>query len=471
MDLERLKGKKLGEVFKFEHNGVRILVDALSANYYAIDEATDAVVESMQSGNFDNLNEFADDQISKAISDLEEAGLILNRDEVKEEKFECPKDANFENMVLHVSHDCNLRCRYCFAETGAYKGERKMMSRETAMDAVDWLVKNSGDKKKLNLAFFGGEPLLNVPLIKDVIAKTKEVFEQTGKTIYMNVCTNGTILNDEILDLIKKNNIGVQVSIDGTKDIHDENRVFPNGSGSYDIVARNVKILLDSLPASQVIPRATVPHGRLRLNDVVQNLFDLGFKTVFFIPALGCGNFVTDESDLDEFKREYAKLAELFIEKQKKGETFNVFPLASEVEILKNGIKRFFGCGSGIGFCSVAVNGDIYPCMRFADKPKYCLGNVSSGDVNKSVRERFLNRSVTNRSNCRKCWCRHFCGGGCVAVAVDKTDDISSFDGMTCEVAKYIVKMAMYINARLDELNIRYKGDPKLFDFMRRRFQ
>jgi uncharacterized protein len=459
----------LVESYVFKHKEVNILLDVNKSDFFEVDDLTYSLVRFKQEGKTIEhlMKSYSENQIRRGIEDLV-SNEILVKAIPKYPQPSIPTSAEVRNMVLNISQDCNLRCKYCFASTGHYNGERGYMSEDVAKKALDWFVKASGESKDLNMHLFGGEPLMNLPLVKIIIDYVHELEERHNKKIYINICTNGTILNDELIELIKKNEIGMQISIDGPREIHDKYRPTPNGKSSYDIIVKNLRKLFEEIPSNQIIPRATIPHDLIRINDVVDHLFELGFKTAFFIPAMGCGNFVINEDDFDIVKEEYNKLIDKFISKCKRNEDYNIFPFITELDVIGKGIKRLYGCGAGIGFVSVDINGDVYPCMRFTNREEYKIGNVSDG-FEKQKRDLFFKRTTTNRTNCKTCWARYFCGGACISIPTEIGEGLSGNAPAACEVAKHITKLAMYANAVLSKDNVKFDNNVK--DFMRRRFQ
>lgn len=463
---------KLVESYIFEHNGIKILLDVNTSNFFEINDVIYHLIDAIKEGNpiEDLLLNYSESDIDQAVEDLKDNNFLV-KEIPNYKKPIIPETAEVNNLVLNVCHDCNLRCKYCFASTGSYKGERSFMSEEVAKKAVDWYFGVSGNSKTLNLQFFGGEPLMNVPLIKTIINYADGLPSEYDKKIYYSMSTNGTILNDEILQLVKDHKIGLQISIDGPPEIHDKYRVTVNGGGSYDMMKKNLKILMKELPINQLIPRATVPPDAIHINKIVNHLFDLGFKIVFFVPAMGCGKYVISEGNFEDLRKEYDILAETFIEKYKNDEEYNVYPFSTEVDVISKGIKRAYGCGSGIGFMNVAVNGDIYPCMRFTNREEYRLGNVFTG-IDNEKRQMFFNRTVENRSKCKTCWARYFCGGACISIPTESGNGLLGSDPSACEVAKHVTKLAMYTNCVLSKAGKPFKqNDKEIVDFIRRRLQ
>jgi uncharacterized protein len=462
----------LAEVYLFEHKGVNILLDVKKSNFYSIEKGYVEVIEYLLDKKDNNkaVLSVSDEELEEIMKNLIDAEILIDSD-VEEEKTQLDFSKEVVNMVLNISQDCNLRCKYCFASTGHYKGKRELMSVETAHKALDWFYAQAVTSEYLNLHLFGGEPLMNIPLVEEIVKYTKELSAKYDKKIFINICTNGTIMNDELLQLIKENEIGLQISIDGPKEIHDMFRPTAENGSSYDLIKNNLPKLFDELDKNSIIPRSTVSRGVTDINGVVNHLLDdLGFTSVFFIPAMGCDNLSYAEEDLNMLFSEYDKLVDTFLNKLRNGEEYNIFPLISEIDAVGKGIRRIYGCGAGIGFASIDVKGDIYPCMRFTNNADYAIGNIYTGFNEK--RQKLLERTIYNRPKCATCWARHLCGGACIAIPVENGGDLKNNNEITCQVAQHIAKLAMYANVVIRTENLKFdKNQLKVTDFMRRRFQ
>lgn len=472
--LKQLKQNKVFvDSYHFSHNDLNILLDVNNSNFFSVDKIYCDIADYFCNKNITDdeiQGKYSDEQIREAIQNLTEFGFIC--DEIPEyDEIEIERDKEVINLVVNVSHNCNLRCKYCFASTGNYNGARDLMSQETADKTLDWFLKQAKKTKVLNINLFGGEPLTNIPLVKYIVKKCKELEIEYDKKIYITISTNGTILNDELVTLIKEYDIGLQISIDGDKELHDSNRPAANGKSSYDMLAENVKTLLREVDNASLIPRATVAKGVTDVPRIVNHMLnDMHFKCVALTPALGCHSETSyNQEDLDEYFSKYNELVETFLDKVRKGEEFNIYPFTSEVDAVSKGIRRIYGCGSGLGFASIDIKGNIYPCMRFIGNEDYIIGNVESGFNEK--RQLFFDRTVYKRTRCKECWARHLCGGACVAVQVECGESLESYNPMVCQVAQRMAELAMYASSVIAKENLEFDMRKlTVNDFIRRRF-
>lgn len=461
------------ESYHFSHKDVNILLDVNNSNFYSVEPIYCDLSEFFSGDRVTATQireKYENDQIQAAIDNLMKFGFIC-KEEPRYEEISIEDNKEVINLVMNVSHNCNLRCKYCFASTGNYNGARDLMSQEMADKTLEWFLKQAKEAKVLNLNLFGGEPLTNIPLVKYIVGRCKELEEQYSKKIYITISTNGTILNEDLVKLIKENDIGLQISIDGDKEIHDANRPAANGKSSYDMLAENVKTLQDEVDPAGLIPRATIAKGVTDITRVVHHMLDdMNFKCVALTPALGSYEETSyEESDLEEYFKKYDELAETFLEKLRNGEEFNIYPFVSEVDAVSKGIKRIYGCGSGLGFASVDIKGNIYPCMRFIGNEDYIIGHVETGFNEK--RKMFYERTVYKRSKCKDCWARHLCGGACVAVQVECGETLESYHPMVCKIAQRMAELAMYASTVIAKEGLDFDMHKlTVNDFIRRRF-
>lgn len=472
--LEKVKKDKfIAEAYHFSHNGINVLLDINNSNFYSVEDVYCDIVDYLSDNGIttDEIQEkYESSQIQEALENLTSFGLICD-EEPEYEKIAIEPDKEVINLVVNVSHNCNLRCKYCFAATGSYNGARDLMNQEMADKTLDWFFRQAKTSKVLNINLFGGEPLTNVPLVKYIVKRCKELEVEYDKKIYITISTNGTILNDELVQLIKENDIGLQISIDGDKEIHDANRPAANGQSSYDMLEKNVKTLLNEVDPAGLIPRSTVAKGVTDPQRIVNHLLnEMHFKCAALTPALGSYEETSyREEDLEEYFKGYDELAETFLEKLRKGEEFNIYPFVSEVDAVSKGIRRIYGCGSGLGFASVDIKGNIYPCMRFIGNTDYIIGHVEDGFNEK--RQMFFDRTIYNRTQCKSCWARHLCGGACVAVQVECGESLESYNPLVCQVAKRMAELAMYASSVIAEENLDFDMHKlTVNDFIRRRF-
>lgn len=468
----KIKDWQMVESYIFCHGKYNILLDINKSNFYSIDgKYLDVIKVLKKEQNEKSLVEkYTTDEVKAVIEELIEQEILV-KEFTAAEVLSVDRNKEVINLVMNISQDCNLRCIYCFASTGHYKGDRTLMSKEVADKALRWFFNQAKQSKVLNLHLFGGEPLMNIPLVEYIVETCKQLEKEYSKKIYINVCTNGTILNENLLKLIKDNEIGMQISIDGPKEVHDKYRPMASGKGSYDKLEENVSKLFDELDKNTIIPRGTISNAEVDVNDIVKHIIEkMGFNAFFFIPAMGTDGQSYDKKDLPQYFKQYDRLVETFLEKLRKGEEYNIYPFVTEVDAIGKGVRRIYGCGAGIGFASVDIKGDIYPCMRFTNNKDYLLGNIEDG-FNEN-RNKLFDRTVYKRKKCKNCWARHFCGGACIAIPVENGETMESYNENTCEVSKHMIELAMYANTVISSEGLKFsKEQLKVNDFMRRRFQ
>lgn len=467
------KDKFLIDCYTFTHNGKNILLDINNSDFYSVEKEYCDIVNFLKSENDtydESIQNYSKQKIDQIIQDLTDFGFILN-ESPEYEKIAIDEYKEVINLVINVSHNCNLRCKYCFASTGSYNGKRDLMNLETADKTLEWFLKQAKESKVLNLNLFGGEPLVNIPLVEYIVKRCEDLEKEYDKKIYITISTNGTIMNENLLKLIKDYDIGLQISIDGDKDIHDANRPTADNSSSYDLLVGNVKTLLSEVDNAGLIPRATIAKGVTDIIHIVDHMLnDLKFKCVAFTPALGSNKATSySQEDLDEYFKKYDELVEIFLSKLRKGEEFNIYPFTTEVDAVSKGIRRIYGCGAGLGFSSVDIKGNIYPCMRFIGNEEYIIGNVKDGFNDN--RQKFFDRTIYNREKCSTCWARHLCGGACVAVQVECGETLESYNPLVCQVAKRMAELAMYASSVIAEEGLDFDMHKlTVNDFVRRRF-
>lgn len=392
---------------------------------------------------------FTRDELKELLQSMHEFGIIENENEVEDDKDEF---YNISTIILLVAQDCNLRCSYCYADEGKYH-DCGRMSVETAKRAVDFLIEKSKEEK-IGICFFGGEPLLNFKLIKEVVSYCREREKEVNKTFGFSMTTNGTLLNDEIKEYIKENKIGVQISIDGDKETHDTNRYFAGKVGSFDTVFEKTKSLRDE---NLLAARGTVTSKQFDLLHTYDFLKSMGFSRVVLSPAF---NLLKDE-DYDKLADEYIKLYRDFekrLKDKKYDEVKNNHLVMEALFHIHNSQKRKTACGAGKNMYAIDINGDIYPCQRFVGVKQAFLGNVFEDDYNQ---EEFANKTkVNNFSKCDKCWIRNICVGGCVHTNLSLTEDMNEPYEKFCEFKRKIVTEAVNIYLRLsdEEIDVLFKG-------------
>lgn len=429
------------------------LYDVASGSLHKCDALTCQVINKMQGKPYDfgGVEESVIEEIESEIKELKEQGILM-QDDVKVAP---PKSEHVKALCLHICHDCNLRCKYCFAGTGDYKGHREMMSEEVALKAIDFLIENSGNRKILETDFFGGEPLLNFEVVKKTVEYANEKAKALGKKFLFTMTTNGVLLRGEIADWLNENMENVVLSLDGRKEVHDEVRKTVNGKGSFEVIIENFKNFVANRGNKSYYIRGTFTNKNLDFAKDVLFMADSGFKEISLEPVVlekGHELEITDEM-LPQIKEEYKRLAREYIERRKKGNGFHFFHFTIDLEGGPCLSKRVNACGAGNEYFSITPVGDIYPCHQFADKPEFYMGNVFEGKINEEIRAKFKNSSLFTREGCEDCFARYHCSGGCAANNYAFNGDINKPFKQTCEMLKARTECAMHILSKLKEDN------------------
>ncbi len=397
-------------------------------------------------------NEYSANDITEAwdeLSALYNEGTLFSEDEYANIAINIKKRSPVKAMCLHISHDCNLRCKYCFADEGAYHTKRELMSAEVGCAAIDFLIANSGKRRNLEVDFFGGEPLMNFDAVVAVVEYAREQEKIHDKNFRFTLTTNGILLNDENIEYMNKNMSNVVLSLDGCKETNDRMRVRVDGSGSYDSIVPKLQKVAESRNQDNYYVRGTFTRYNLNFADDVLHLADLGFKQTSVEPVVCDGNpdYALREEDLPQLFAEYEKLAEAYIKRRKDGRWFNFFHFMIDLDQGPCVIKRLSGCGAGCEYLSVAPNGDIYPCHQFVGHDEYKMGNLKDGEINQTIRQTFEECNVYTKPDCRDCFAKFYCSGGCMANACLINGDINKPHKISCELERKRVECSLYIKA------------------------
>lgn len=354
-----------------------------------------------------------------------------------------------KSLCLHVAHDCNLRCKYCFAGTGDFGHDRSLMSKEVGEKAVDFIIAGSGQRKHCEIDFFGGEPLMNMPVVKHVVEYVRKREKETGKEFKLTLTTNGVLLNDKNIQYLNDNHISVVLSLDGRKEVHDRMRPNVAGKGSYDNVLANFKKLVDARGGENYFLRGTFTAYNLDFTADVLDMADHGFKLLSVEPVVAKeSDYEINEAHLPKLFEEYDKLAEAYIERKLSGNGFEFFHFNMDINNGPCVAKRLSGCGAGHEYFAVAPNGDLYPCHQFVGRDKYLLGNLFDGVTNQEMPQHFRQAHVLNKPECSKCWARFYCSGGCHANADLFHDDIKIPYEIGCKLQQKRMECAIMIQAK-----------------------
>lgn len=356
-------------------------------------------------------------------------------------------------LCLHIAHDCNLACKYCFAEEGEYHGRRALMSFEVGKKALDFLIANSGNRVNLEVDFFGGEPLMNWDVVKQMVEYGRSREKECNKKFRFTITTNGVLLNDEIMDFCNREMSNVVLSLDGRKEVNDRMRPFRNGSGSYDLIVPKFQKFAESRGTKDYFVRGTFTRNNLDFSKDVLHFADLGFKKLSIEPVVADPKepYSIREEDLPKIMEEYDRLAKEFIKREKEGRGFQFFHFMIDLNQGPCVAKRLSGCGSGTEYLAVTPWGDFYPCHQFVGMEDFLLGNVDEGITNTKVRDEFKLCNVYAREKCRDCFARFYCSGGCAANAYNFSGDITGAYEIGCAMQKKRIECAIMIRAALAE--------------------
>lgn len=387
-------------------------------------------------------------EIENDLKALEDQGLIAK----EEVKVFPPKTSELKALCLHICHDCNLRCRYCFADEGAYHSEREFMSEETAKRAIDFLIAGSGKRKVLEVDFFGGEPLMCLETIKRVVAYAREAGERAGKKFLFTTTTNALLLDDDAIDFFNREMENVVLSLDGRKEVHDAIRKTKNGKGSFDYVIENVKKFVRSRGEKSYYVRGTFTSKNLDFSKDVIFLADQGFDSISMEPVVTeIPDLAIGEEHIPQINREYEVLCDEYLERAERGEGFNFFHFNIDLE---GGVclqKKVSACGAGNEYFSVVPNGDLYPCHQFAGDKDFYMGNVFEGRIDPEIREKFASSCLFTRKGCEDCFAKFICSGGCAANNYHFEGDLNKPYSVTCEMMKKRIECGMHALARKKE--------------------
>jgi len=356
-------------------------------------------------------------------------------------------------LCLHVAHDCNIRCAYCFASQGDFKGDRSLMSYEVGKKALDLLVANSGNRRNLEVDFFGGEPLMNFEVVKQLVAYGRSIEAEHNKNFRFTLTTNGVLLNDEIMDYVNEHMSNVVLSIDGRKEVNDKMRYTISGGGTYDIIVEKFKRLVEKRAGKSYYVRGTFTKHNLDFAKDVIHLADLGFKSTSVEPVVAkpTDSYAITEEDIDYLNKQYEELAQEMVNRHNTENAFSFFHFALDMGQGPCVVKRLSGCGAGSEYLAITPEGDIYPCHQFVGDEHFKMGNVLAGILDFGLTNQFKNAHVYNKEKCRTCWAKFYCSGGCHANAYNFNHDIFIPYDLGCELEKKRIESSIYIYGKMNQ--------------------
>ncbi len=383
---------------------------------------------------------------------LVEAGALFSQNEVQDH-YAPHAEKVVKALCLHVAHDCNMRCKYCFAGTGPFGADRSLMDLETGKKALDFLFAASGSRQHIEVDYFGGEPLLNFAVVKGLVEYGKKKAQETGKILKQTLTTNAVLLNEEIIDYLNQEEIYLILSIDGRPQVHDSMRPLTGGQGSFSLVDRGISEYVKRQQAETYYVRGTYTHFNLDFSEDIMYLVEHGYDRVSLEPVVASPehDYALREEDLPVLKQQYARLAQKWLEYYHQGSPFKFFHFNVDLNKGPCLLKRLSGCGAGNEYLAVSPAGDLYPCHQFMENRDFLMGNVFTGVENEGLRQTFRQAHVFKKEKCRGCWARFFCSGGCHANAYNFHRDLLKPYELGCELQKTRLEYAVYLQVKVWE--------------------
>ena len=448
---------------QYQLNGYNIVLDTCSGSVHAVDEVAydiigmfenhseDEIVAAMMEkyGDREDVNEEEIRQCIGDVASLKEAGKLFTPDtfEPLADKFKERSDGVIKALCLHVAHTCNLNCGYCFASQGKYNGDRAVMSFEVGKQALDFLVAHSGSRTNLEVDFFGGEPLMNWDVVKQLVAYARSIEKDVHKNFRFTLTTNGMLIDDDVIDFANREMSNVVLSLDGRKEIHDRCRVDYAGNGSWDRIVPKFQKLVEARGNQNYYMRGTFTHANPDFVKDIETMLDLGFTELSMEPVVCAPDdpAALTKEDLPIVLEQYELLAKKMIERKKAGKPFTFYHYMIDLTGGPCIYKRISGCGSGTEYMAVTPWGDLYPCHQFVGDEKFRLGDIWNGVDNTAIQNEFRGCNAYTRPECADCWAKLYCSGGCAANAYHATGSIQGIYEYGCELFRKRMECAIMI--------------------------
>lgn len=431
----------------FNYRDKNYIYDVGSGSLHECDTPTADYLKAKEEGQAVDISYITDEQLKEILSDVEglkEQGLLF-KDEIKSYPM---KSNEVKALCIHICHDCNFRCRYCFADEGAYHQKRESMSLDTAKAAVDFLLKNSGNRKVLEMDFFGGEPLMNFDVLKKTVYYAKEEAAKVGKKFLFTTTTNALLLSDEVIKFCNEEMENVVLSLDGRPEVHDAIRKSLNGKGTFDLIIDKIKKFISLRGDKSYYVRGTFTAKNLDFSKDVLFIADQGVDSISMEPVVTeIDDLAIKDEHLPAIEKEYETLCDAYLKRHAEGKGFNFFHFNVDLEGGPCLSKKVSACGAGNEYFSVIPNGDLYPCHQFAGDKSFRMGSVYEGITKPELRERFKNSCLFTRKKCGDCFAKYICSGGCSANNYHFNGDIDDPYETTCAMMKKRIECAMHILA------------------------
>ncbi len=443
-------------IHKFKAKDINILLDVNSGGVHVIDDITYDLLDDIEPPFAEECPKDVLNKLTGKYSaeDIEESykeivslykDKLLFSDDVYGDFANTAVESPIKAMCLHIAHDCNLRCKYCFASTGDFGTGRKLMPLEVGKAAIDFLLEKSVGRENLEVDFFGGEPLMNFDVVKEIVKYARSKEEEYHKNFRFTITTNGMLLTDDKIDFINKEMHNVVLSIDGRKEVNDRMRVRVDGSGSYDRIVDGYKRLVEKRGDKEYYVRGTYTNYNLDFSEDVMHLYEAGFDQISVEPVMEDDSveYAITEKDLDAIYAEYDKLVDRIADIKKKGGKINFFHFMLDLDQGPCVIKRLRGCGSGNEYVAITPDGDIYPCHQFVGHEEYKMGSLEDGTFNEDIKKEFAGCHVYSKPSCRDCWAKFYCSGGCNANNYIYNGDIHKAYELSCKIMRKRLESAI----------------------------
>ena len=448
-------------IHRYQKKGLNFVLDVNSGAVHLLDDISYAVSglldenmgDTCPQSIIDALPDYTADEIREAYDEmyeLKKAGQLFAQDDYIDVSRYIPVNAPVKALCLHVAHDCNLRCKYCFASTGDFGQGRKIMPPDIAKKAIDFVIARSGVRHNIEVDFFGGEPLMAWDTVTQTVDYARSLEEKYNKKFRFTITTNGLLLDEDKRKYINENMDNCVLSLDGRREVNDAFRKTVAGTGSYDTIVPKFKALVDERdPNLDYYARGTFTSHNLDFAEDVLSIADAGFDRLSVEPVTadpGCGYDLT-EDDLPKIEAEYDRLTDIMLERKKEGKPFTFFHFMVDLDQGPCVVKRLRGCGAGYEYVAVTPDGDIYPCHQFVGKDEFKQGSVLDQSFNMDIAQKFAGMNIYSRPKCQKCWAKFYCSGGCSAANYNMNHDMNDSYDLGCEMERKRLECAIYLKA------------------------
>ena len=450
-------------IHQYKFNGRNIVLDVCSGAVHVVDDPTYDIISMFETNDLKTIKKAVtekykdrDDVTEKDVEncytqllEMQKNGQLFTSDsfEPMAGTLKARTSGVVKALCLHIAHTCNLNCSYCFASQGNYHGERALMSYEVGKRALDFLVENSGTRRNLEVDFFGGEPLMNFDVVKQLVAYARSIEKEKNKNFRFTLTTNGVLVDDDVIEFSNKEMSNVVLSLDGRKEVHDRYRVDYAGNGSWEKIVPKFQKFVNARGGKNYYMRGTFTHANPDFLEDIKTMLNLGFSELSMEPVVAASDdpAALTQEDKPVVMKQYEDLAKLMLERDKEGKPFTFYHYMID---LKGGpciYKRISGCGSGTEYMAVTPWGDLYPCHQFVGDEKFKLGDIWSGVNNKKIQDEFASCNVYAREECRDCWARLYCSGGCAANAYHATGSVKGVYKYGCDLFKKRMECAIAV--------------------------